>query len=191
MGNSNLSVISGNVFSAELDTNFDYVTVIGVLEYSGKYIKTKSPYLDFLSAAKKFLKKDGVLILAIENKFGLKYWSGCAEDHTGNFFESIEDYPYQKEVKTFSKDELTDLLKQVGFSKLNFYYPLPDYKLPEEIFSDQYLPSVGHLPKLNIFPTPDHSRPREYLFNEKNVMHNIIKNNQFPFFANSFLVFAQ
>lgn len=31
-----------------------------------------------------YLKEDGKLLIAIENKFGLKYWAG-SEDHTGKF----------------------------------------------------------------------------------------------------------
>lgn len=188
---SNLSVISDNIFFSSLPDKYNYITAIGVLEYSGKYIDSQNPHLDFLLSAKKHLQADGTFILAIENKFGLKYWSGCAEDHTGHFFESIEGYPYQKDIITFSKMELENLFKQAGFSRLEYYYPLPDYKLPEEIFSDHYLPSANHLPKSNLYPTPDFARTREILFEEKIVQHNLIDNSQFPFFANSFLVFAQ
>ncbi|MFZ5391916.1 MAG: class I SAM-dependent methyltransferase [Patescibacteria group bacterium] len=188
---SNLSIISDNFISSKLPDTYDYITAIGVLEYSGKYIDSQNSYLDFLLAAKKHLNPGGTFILAIENKFGLKYWSGCAEDHTGHFFESIEGYPYQKDIITFSKMELNNLFTQAGFSHLEYYYPLPDYKLPEEIFSDQYLPSANHLPKSNLYPTPDFARTREVLFNEKTVQHNLIDNAQFPFFANSYLIFAQ
>ncbi len=188
---SRLSIISDNIISSKLPDTYDYITAIGVLEYSGKYIESQNPYLDFLLAAKKYLKPGGTFILAIENKFGLKYWSGCAEDHTGHFFESIEGYPYQKKIVTFSKLELNNLLQQAGFTKLEYYYPLPDYKLPEEVFSDQYLPSANHLPKSNLYPAPDFARTREILFNEKTVQHNIIDNAQFSFFANSYLIFAK
>ena len=30
--------------------------------------------------------------MAIENKLGLKYWSGCKEDHTGRYFEGVSKY---------------------------------------------------------------------------------------------------
>lgn len=36
-----------------------------------------------LNMLKPFLKENGKVLLAIENKFGLKYWCGAAEDHTG------------------------------------------------------------------------------------------------------------
>jgi len=187
----NLTVIAGNLNNIVLSEKFDYVSLIGVLEYAGKYTLTESPFTDFLSKAKSYLKKDGTLIIAIENKFGLKYWAGCKEDHTGRFFDSIENYPIKMGVKTFSKNELEEMIKSVGLTKMDFYYPLPDYKLPTEIFSDKYLPTLNHNIKSNMFPFEDYSQDRMQTFDEKLVMDNIIENNKFDFFANSFLIFAK
>lgn len=189
--NKNLTVIAGNLSDIKLKEQFDYVSLIGVLEYAGKYTHTQDPFTDFLLQAKSYLKKDGTLIIAIENKFGLKYWAGCKEDHTGKYFDSIENYPNYSGIKTFGKYEITKLLENTGFNKLNFYYPLPDYKLPTEIFSDQYPPAQEHNIRPGIMPHIDFSQNREYLFDEKLAMDNIIDNNQFPFFSNSFLIFAK
>src|SRR5690606_32032335 len=94
------------------------------------------PYEYFLERIKKNLKPGGKLLLAIENKFGLKYWSGIPEDHTGKPFDSIQDYvSTDKGVRTFSKQELSKLLKSVGFIDPFFYFPHPDYKLPSIIYS--------------------------------------------------------
>jgi hypothetical protein len=64
---------------------------------------------------------------------------------------------------------------------------MPDYKLPKIIYSDDYLPKTDDL--FDIF-SPNFDQDRTVLFNEKEAFKNIIKNNQFPFFANSFLVEA-
>lgn len=187
----NLSVVAGNLNDLKIEEKFDYVTLIGVLEYAGKYTKSENPFVDFLQKAKSFLKKDGVLIVAIENKFGLKYWAGAKEDHTGKLFDSIENYPNEKNIQTFGKEEITNMLNLSGFSSTEFFYPLPDYKLPIEIFSDEYLPAQGHNIRSDVFPFMDLSRSREFLFNEKLVLDNIINNKNFGFFANSFLIFAK
>lgn len=189
--NKNLTVIAGNLNNIKLKEKFDYVSLIGVLEYAGKYTHTTSPYKDFLSQAKSYLNDNGTLIIAIENKFGLKYWSGCKEDHTGKYFDSLENYPNSTGIKTFSKNEIAELLHDVGLKHLNFYYPIPDYKFPNEIFSDSYLPTLKHNIKSFNFPYIDRSQNREYLFNEKLVMDNIITSKQFDFFSNSFLIFAK
>lgn len=187
----NLSVVAGNLNDLKIEEKFDYVTLVGVLEYAGKYTRSENPFIDFLKKAKSFLKKDGALVLAIENKFGLKYWAGAKEDHTGKLFDSIENYPNEKNIQTFGKEEITNMLNLSGFSSTEFFYPLPDYKLPIEIFSDEYLPEPRHNIRSDVFPFMDPSRPREFFFNEKLVLDNIINNNNFGFFANSFLIFAK
>lgn len=189
--NKNLTVVAGNINSLAGNQKFDYVTSIGVLEYAGQFSNADNPFLEFLHTLYGRLNNGGTLIVAIENKFGLKYWSGCREDHTGKLFDSIEGYPDQKDRQTFGKEELKNLIKDAGFSDMDFYYPLPDYKLPTEIFSDEHLPTQEHLLRSSHYPFKDYgSRPEEMVFNQKLVMNEIIKNNQFDFFSNSFLIFA-
>lgn len=184
---SNLEIIIGNLNDITFNEKFDYITLIGVLEYAGKFTEKENPFQQFLVDIRKHLKPGGTLILAIENKFGLKYWSGAREDHTGRFFESLENYLDDCGVRTFSKDELTQLLLSSGFSDTSFYYPLPDYKIPLQVFSDEYLPGIGHIN--GYFPNFD--QDRICFFSERNVYRELIKNNKFDFFANSFLVFCK
>jgi len=188
----NLKTFTGDFFNYSNDgLFFDYVTSIGVLEYTG-YSNIINPYIKFLTKIYQILKHGGCLILAIENKFGLKYWSGSKEDHTRVIFDSIQNYIFSKEksINTFGREELISMLNKVGFEKINFYYPLPDYKFPIELFSDNYLPTLEHNIRRNIFPMSDRVGKREYYFNEQLVMDQIIINKYFPVFANSFLIFA-
>jgi len=184
----NIEIIVGNLNDIVLDTKFDYVTLIGVLEYAARFTPGKEPFKIFLDNIKQYLKDDGTLLIAIENKFGLKYWAGAREDHTGKFFESIEGYSPYTQIRTFGKIELEELLRSVGFKFLNFYYPMPDYKLPKVIYSDSYLPKINDF--FDIY-SPNLDRDRCVLFDERKVFKNIIENKQFPFFANSFLVEAR
>lgn len=184
----NLEVIVGNLNDITFDEKFDYVTLIGVLEYAGKFTEGNNPFKTFLENIKAYLKPNGKLLIAIENKFGLKYWAGAREDHTGRHFDSIEGYPNDKGIQTFGKLELETLLKNVGFDELSFYYPMPDYKLPKIIYSDDYLPDIDDLFDIH---SPNFDQDRLALFNEREAYKSIIKNNQFPFFANSFLVEAK
>ncbi|MFN1862475.1 hypothetical protein ACK2FV_05650 [Clostridioides difficile] len=166
---------------------YDYITLIGVFEYAESYINSKKPYIEFLRIVKKHLKKNGKIIIAIENRLGLKYWAGCKEDHLGTYFEGLEGYREDKGIKTFSKNELEDIFKLVGFYKYNFYYPYPDYKLPITIYSDEYLPKLGELN--NNFRNFD--LDRVVTFNETEVFDSIIKNNLFPIFSNSYLIILE
>lgn len=184
-GFSNLEVIVGNFGDIKFNEKFDYITLIGVLEYAGKFTGGPTPYKYFIDMIKSLLNPGGTLIIAIENKYGLKYWAGALEDHTGNIFDGINDYIGNNDIRTFSKKELELMLTQSGFSNNEFHYPTPDYKLPVQTFSDHYLPKPGEI-KL----TPNYDRDRYLLFNEKVVFDNVIQNDMFQFFANSFLIFS-
>jgi len=185
-GRKNLEIIIGNLNDIELEKKFSVITLIGVLEYAGKYTKSQSPYKDFLSYVKSLLKPDGQLIVAIENRYGLKYWAGFREDHLGKYFASLEGYDESLKVKTFGRLELETLLNEAGFSKLNFYYPFPDYKLPTKVFSEEYSMFKDEFDM--IFANYDMDRVK--LFDEIKVIRNLVSENQLDFFSNSFLIFA-
>jgi 2-polyprenyl-3-methyl-5-hydroxy-6-metoxy-1,4-benzoquinol methylase len=188
---TNLTLIVGNLQDLSGKGNYDYATSIGVLEYAGRFINSEQPYVDFLRQLNSQLKRGGKLILAIENRLGIKYWSGSREDHTGRFFDSIEGYPDDSGIRTFGRYELDELLKTAGFTNNDFYYPFPDYKMPVDVYSDNYLPGINGTFSSDLFPTPAPDQERQYLFAEDLAMHSIAANHLFPYFANSFLVFAE
>jgi len=185
----NLKVLAGNFNDLPLKDKFDYITLIGVLEYQGRYTKGENPYLNFLKNVKKYLKKNGKLLIAIENKIGLKYLAGGREDHYGSLFESIENYPSYDGIKTFTKEELLQLLKEAGFNKLKFYYPYPDYKLPFFILTDDALNL--NIPISSMSQIIDYSNPREFIFNESIFAYSLKKDKILLNFSNSFLVECQ
>lgn len=182
----NIKISVGNFQDIEkkIKKKYNFITLIGVFEYAQSYISHDNPYEGFLKITKSHLADDGKLVIAIENKFGLKYWAGCREDHTGKLFEGIEGYAPASRVRTFGKNELVKILANAGFSEWEFYYPYPDYKFPTEIYSDDYLPSEGTLSN----NMRNYDQPRVELFNETLVYDELIKNDIFPFFSNSFLI---
>lgn len=183
----NLEIIVGNLNDITFNKKFDYVTLNGVLEYAGSFTNTEEPYKDFLTQVKKYLKPDGKLIIAIENRYGLKYFAGAKEDHTGKEFDGITGYKNNDTVQTFGKNELENLLKSVGLHTLEFYYPHPDYKMPMEIYSQAWLPSVESL----LSQAPNFDYERFEFFNESEAFQGLIDNGQYEFFANSFLVICE
>lgn len=182
----NLELIVGNLEDIKIEEKFDYVTLIGVLEYSIYYINSEDPFVEMIRRAKSFLKPGGKLIIAIENKFGIKYWAGAREDHTGGLGDGLMGYPYVKRVRTFSKEGLEQLLRTAGLSSMEFYYPFPDYKMPTEIYSHLYFPK-SYPDTAN---APNYDRERYSYFDEKKVMDELIQDQKFEIFANSFLVFC-
>lgn len=182
----NLQILMGNFQDIEqnLTEKYDYITLIGVFEYGEAYIQSKTPYVDFLKIISRHLKPDGKIVLAIENRLGLKYWAGCTEDHFGTLFEGLEGYPTTSGVKTFSRKELSSILKKAGNLQAEWYYPFPDYKLPMTIYSDKRLPAKGELNRLET----NYDRLRLQLFQESPVYDSLIENDLYPEFANSFLL---
>lgn len=182
----NLEIIVGNLNDIEFGEKFDYITLIGVFEYQGTYTDTDNPYHDFLVKIRSLLKPDGILLIAIENQYGFKYWCGAREDHTAIPFDGINGYKYSsRDVRTFSKDALEKLIKGSGFEETFFYYPMPDYKLPSVIYSEKHLPTKGNMQNLQPYYTPDSAT---LVADEKKLYQDVIDNHVFEFMANSFLV---
>lgn len=182
----NVTIRVGNFQDIEpkLDIDYDYALLIGVFEYGQSYIGGQTPFKDFLKIIRKHVKNDGKIVIAIENKYGLKYWAGCREDHLGTFFSNIENYPDGGGVRTFSKKGLERIFDSCGETEYSFYYPYPDYKFMTTLYSDKYLPKIGELYN-NL---RNYDRDRMLLFDEKKVFDGLIEEEMFPFYSNSYLV---
>jgi 2-polyprenyl-3-methyl-5-hydroxy-6-metoxy-1,4-benzoquinol methylase len=182
----NLTISVGNFEDIEksLSQRYDVITLIGVFEYGQLYISSANPYLDFLKKIKRHLNDNGKIIIAIENKYGLKYFAGSKEDHTSRYFEGIEGYRNTNFVKTFSKNGLEKLLKTANLSKYRFYYPYPDYKFTIKMFSDEFMPNPKELTDNNL----NLDNARLQLFDEAYVFEGLVNDDLFPLFSNSYLV---
>lgn len=182
----NLEIIVGNFEDIQINEKYDYITLIGVLEYSPSYINSEKPFHAMLKKIKEYLNPNGKVIIAIENKFGLKYLAGATEDHTGVLFDGINNYPNTSHVRTFTKPELMQILKECGYEQQAYYYPMPDYKMPTVIYSDDYLPKQGDIRNV----TNVYDRERYQFFNEEVVYDQFCKDHMIDYFANSFLIVA-
>ena len=186
MDADNVTIHVGNFQDVEPDLpdDYDYICLIGVFEYAQAYIGSETPFDDFLRIIKKHLKPGGHIAIAIENKFGLKYWAGCREDHLGTYFGGIEDYPEGGVVRTFTRDGLLAIARRCGFSEMQMYYPYPDYKFMTTLYSDRRLPNRGELSN----NMRNFDRDRLQLFDEKRVFDTVLKEGQFPLFSNSYML---
>lgn len=179
----NLEIVVSDFQNLPADWKFDYVIINGVLEYAAYILKSNEPFADFLKVASNYMEQNGRMLLAIENRLGLKYFAGSKEDHTGNFFSGINNYVAPEKVRTFTKEELHRLISSVQLYPKKYYYPFPDYKFPAEIYTDSTIntmfPTVLDLPL-------DMSRAE--LFDEKSVYRSLMEMGVMNKFANSFLV---
>lgn len=167
----------------DLPKDFDYICLIGVFEYGQSYIGGETPFEDFLKLLMPHLGQGGRIVIAIENKYGLKYFAGCKEDHLGTWFSGIENYVDGGGVRTFSRKGLEKLFNRCGVEEAHFYYPYPDYKFMTTLYSDAKLPGKGEL--FNNLRNFD--RDRMLLFDEKNAFDGIVEDGLFPVFSNSLI----
>lgn len=162
---------------------FDVVTLIGVLEYARRY-GGPGAEMEMLRKAKSFLKPDGVLILAIENKLGLKYLGGVPEDHLQRPWLGPTNGYAENGVRTWSRKELIKMLGKAGFKRVEQFVPLPDYKLPTAIVTPEGLESA----ELNMSAILNNTRrlfePRP-LFNIAEAWESVVDAGIFPDLADS------
>lgn len=182
----NLDVIVSPLNNLDINKRFDYIILIGIFEYAKLFFTTMDPQNDLLLYLSKFLNPKGKILIATENKYGLKFFSGVPDDHTGNYFDSINGYFQNDYINTFDRNTIKNTLIKSGFTKMKFFYPMPDYKLPGLIYSDEYLPKAGDITGVR----PFHLNGGMIVFDERNVWQNVVLNDAFKFLANSFLIEA-
>lgn len=184
----NLEIIVGNLKEIVFEEKFDYITLFGVLEYAQKIFNSKYPALDLISYCANLLKPEGKLLIATDNKFALKSYVGDIDECTGITFDSITGYKSSEKTYKLGKNEIENILNSVGLTYYKFLYPLPDYKLPSLIFSDEYLPSSS---KINGY-FPYYKENSFVFFSEVDAYDTIVKEDKkmFPFFANSYFIEA-
>ncbi len=189
---NNVTYVNSNISALGGSRKFDACVCVGVLEYSGTFIEGQDPYKEFLRIISSELTASGSLFIAIENRLGLKYWSGAKEDHTASLFEGLEGYPGPRKVQTFSRKQLSELLSSVGLTHQEFYYPFPDYKLPQVVYGDAVLsrPEYANLIGHKFLAAPAHDQVRHQLFSERLAAQQLIEAGIFEHFGNSFLVKA-
>ncbi len=191
-GLRNVRVFCSDILDISFEPVYDLVMLIGVLEYAPQYFKEppQSACIRLLEIASSALNKNGILLIATENKIGLKYWTGCPEDHTGKLYDGIHGYPKRGGIVTFSKNELGSLLRKVGFESVHFYSCYPDYKFASTILSE--LGSDDELYLHNWIDVPFEPRGMEGVYNlhEGLVLRTLSKAGLLREFTNSFLVAA-
>ena len=189
---SNVRIVCDNLMDFDTDQRFDFVTLIGVLEYAPRYILAIDPVAACLIQARSFLKPDGVLVVAIENQLGLKYFNGCGEDHLGTPYYGLHGLYRDDEPTTFGRAALEKRLVAGGLPHHRFFYPFPDYKLPQVLLSDDALSTPGFDASALLAGMPSSNAEGGFHpnFHENLAWRPIIDNGLLPQLANSFLIFA-
>lgn len=141
------------------DDSFDLVMFNGVFELLPEYIKNDSPeeiQCRALQEARRVLRSNGHLSIAIENRYGLVYLAGARDEHTGLRFitvlpRSIASFYSQLlrrkpfRIYTHSLRGLKKLLNKTGFVLGRGYGVYPNYRYPDYFYYLRLPLAVKHL----------------------------------------------
>ncbi|MFK7964482.1 MAG: cyclopropane-fatty-acyl-phospholipid synthase family protein [Burkholderiaceae bacterium] len=189
---SNVQVVVDNLLNFESSEPYDWVLIIGVLEYSPIYGDPPDPVNHYLRSAARHMADDARLVVAIENKFGLKYFNGCEEDHLGVPFLGVQGLYPPDGPRTFGRQELSRHLSRAGLAHQRFLFPFPDYKLPDLIIDER----AFSLPELNVADLLARAHARDYSgnqlreFDDALVWSGLAENGLVSEMSNSFLVIS-
>lgn len=163
---------------------FDYVVAIGVLE------RCRQP-VEALKQWKGLLKPDGVLLLGVDNRLGLRYFCGDRDKFTRRNFDGIEHYrrilPQDRETlegQAYAKYEIEAMLDEAGISGHKLYSVLPNLDFPQMIYAENYLPEE----ELSIRFFPMYEYPDSVFLEEEYLYSDMIKSGMFHTMANSYLL---
>ncbi len=182
----NLEIIVGNIQDIILEEKFDYIIINGMLEQAPFSIKSETPFITFLEIATSYLKEDGKLLMATDNKFGIRYWNG-KKDLDGTYeYRNLGTKRRKNQAQLFSEKNLDNMLKQAQINHNKFYYIFPDYKMPNLIYSKEYDISKEDISRNFTCYEEDEL----VSFVENDVLRELIKEDSklMNFYANSFLI---
>ncbi len=160
-------------YASEAENVYDYVMMVG---------QEKALCQQEIDDAKRLLKPDGILIVAVPNALGMKYLAGTARE---------ENALTKKRLQTMLCGDF--LSAEVGQGRgacmktgfLRFYYPMPDYRTPISIYSDEYLPKKGDLTRV----IPAYDYPQYHVMDMGEGFDAVCEDGKFDLYANSYLVF--
>ncbi len=140
----NVTVLNMNFKDYSDDEKFDYIIVHDISGYLKKYYDTKNALYCMLSQMRGILANGGKILFSIENRLGLKYFAGAPEDYSGKFFTGLNGFDGYTNIKTYTKEEITDIARKSGFGFIEFYYPYPNADFPTEIFTDMAFQTIPY-----------------------------------------------
>ena len=167
-----------------ISADYNYVIMVGVLEYSKKPDEA-------LARLRRFLLPNGKLLLAMDNRLGIRYFCGDRDIFTDRNFDSIENYTRinladrdQLDGRTYAKSEIIAMLEGAGFDNYRFYSVFPEISSPQVLFAEDYLPEE----ELEVRIFPQYHYPDTVFLEEERLYTTLITNGLFHAMANGYFI---
>ncbi|GAA6138932.1 hypothetical protein NBRC116583_26790 [Arenicella sp. 4NH20-0111] len=186
----NVEICSANFNDIELPKDeYDLVLFVGVTEYAGRFSSAETDeeaLHDLLAMGKAACTENGVVLVAIENRLGMKYALGANEDHYAVPFIGLDNYPNSTGIKTYSKHDWLTYIRDAGFDNHSLLLPFPDYKIPHLVMHESCDDEqVGNA--LKEVTSRDYNRPFSLGENEHRLWESLLQAGTLPEHSNSFL----
>lgn len=144
-----------------------------------------------VSGLSRYLAPHGRLLLAMNNRMGLRYFCGDKEPYTGQVFDGLEGYrmAYGQKADIFQgrmygSGEVRQWLQAAGFIGVQFYAVLSDLSHPAFLFREDFLPNEDLTGR--VFPF--YNQPESVFLEEENLYPSVVVNDLFHQLANAYLV---
>ncbi|MCM1174194.1 MAG: adenylyltransferase/cytidyltransferase family protein [Blautia sp.] len=163
---------------------YDIVIAADVIEYA-------SDAADTLCRIRRLLQPDGKLLLAADNRLGIRYFCGDQDAFSGRNYDSIENYrhlrSWEREAmkgRAYSRAELIGFLEKAGFSQHRFFSIFPRISNPQLLLAEDYVPNEA----LDIRVFPEYNNPDTVFLMEEELYPSLMENGLLHGMANGFFI---
>ncbi|MBZ9937684.1 glycosyltransferase [Mesorhizobium sp. BR1-1-16] len=187
----NVSVVADDFASLPAALRFDVVTLIDSagLSQGSPDPSDLDPVAALIARARNFLRPGGLLFVAIENQVGLTYLAGSESGRASEPDSAAEDRGSKDGLATFGRTELSLRLADSGLLHQQWWFPLPDHRLPVAILSDRALHHGVDLSALIGAALRSDPRGRRHAaFSRGRAWKPVFRNGLWADLADSFLV---
>ena len=164
--------------------SYDFVVAVNVISYA------HSPAA-MLRQARGLLHPKGRLLLAADNRLGIRYFCGDRDTYTWKTYDGIENYthlrPWERasmEGRSYAMAELEGFLEEAGFGRRRFYSVFPRLENPQLLLAHGYIPNEG----LDIRLFPEYNSPETVFLLEEELYPSLLENGLLHAMANGFFV---
>ena len=160
-----------DIYELPVDKKYDYVICMDGRRLGENPVESLNDWLNVL-------KPEGKLILGVNNRYALKAFCG---DPAG--MDSRDES--MAGAGRFGREELITIINAAASDiSYKFYYPVPDMRMPQMIFTDDYQNGINARERMNDYNYHD----GEMRIMEHRLYGDVIDGGALPFMADSYII---
>lgn len=163
---------------------YDVIVAVDILEYA-------KDAAALLKCVKSLLKPGGKLLLAADNRLGIRYFCGDQDFFTNKNYDSIENYRHllywersAMKGRAYAKAEISSFLEEAGFLQHRFFSVFPRISNPQLLLAEDYEPNEA----LDIRVFPEYNSPDTVFLMEEELYPSLMENKLLHGMANGFFI---